>query len=231
MLPAFSTTTAKDSVVANIVMMASMATYFTYACCVCCGIPSVTLLGKKSDYELILSRLNKLRSYGKEPTQFADLLTPILKHFILSFDAPESAAVTDFWGRIFSHYMSGSGANTYSGWITAFAFWDEDGKSLYARDNPERDKLSAHSDQHCPRLWLDRVGYHRISDEEVPTGFCTAPVTIKFTNGRSEIQATILAGSIGFECSSSGAEMADGNKGLDTVQPSSAWWMFEDRKE
>jgi len=43
-----------------------------------CGIPPVTLLGEKADYELILARIPKLATYGKEPSEFAELLTPIL---------------------------------------------------------------------------------------------------------------------------------------------------------
>lgn len=118
-LPAFSTTTEQDVVVASIVMMASMQNYFDYGCMITCGLPSVTLLGQKEDYELILHRLDKLRSYGEEPTQFANLLTPIIKRFIRSFDDPKSEETLDFWNRIVTSWNMGSGADHYSGWITA----------------------------------------------------------------------------------------------------------------
>ena len=39
-----------------------------------CGIPSVTLLGEKDDYEQILMRLEKLCEYGSEPTTFCNML-------------------------------------------------------------------------------------------------------------------------------------------------------------
>jgi hypothetical protein len=106
MMPAFSTSESHDIVVASIVMMASMQKYFSYSCCTMCGLPSVTLLGEKADYELILRRLNKLRSYGKEPNIFVDLLTPVLKRFVRSFEAPEAEDVLDFWNRIFSEWSS-----------------------------------------------------------------------------------------------------------------------------
>ena len=171
-MPAFTTTTPHDTVIASIVMMASMQKYFSYGCSFTCGIPSVTLLGDKADYELILQRLEKLRSYGKETTLFADLLTPVVKRFILSFDEPESAEVKDFWNRIFSKWNMGSGADYITGWITAFMFWDEDGKMLYGE---QRSELLA---EQLPPLTLDGITYHTISDDAIPPGFATVPVDI-----------------------------------------------------
>ena len=40
--------------------------YFSYKCCLTCGIPQVTLEGTKEDWERILSRLEKLKEYGVE---------------------------------------------------------------------------------------------------------------------------------------------------------------------
>ncbi|CAG8976784.1 hypothetical protein HYALB_00008443 [Hymenoscyphus albidus] len=73
-MPKFTTTTKHDQVVASIIMMATMQKYFSFKCSIGCGIPSVTLLGEKAYYELILKGLDKLRSLGIEPTQFADVL-------------------------------------------------------------------------------------------------------------------------------------------------------------
>lgn len=115
-MPAFSTTTQDDEIVASIVMMASLQKYFEYKFSFACGLPSVTLLGEKSDYELILHRLDKLRSYGEEPTKFADLLTAVLKRFIRSFEKPEDEEIIDFWNRIVSSWQLGSGMDYYSGW-------------------------------------------------------------------------------------------------------------------
>jgi hypothetical protein len=66
-MPAFSTTTSHDTDVASIVMMASMQKYFSYySCAFICGIPSVTLLGEKADYELILRRLENSAPMAKK---------------------------------------------------------------------------------------------------------------------------------------------------------------------
>jgi hypothetical protein len=81
-MPAFSTTTPNDIVVVSIVMMGLMQTYYKYRIFAQCGLPSVTLLGEKSDYELIARRLEKLCTYGNQPTEFCRLLQPILRRFI-----------------------------------------------------------------------------------------------------------------------------------------------------
>lgn len=217
-MPAFSTTTSHDVVVASIVMMASMQKYFSYTCMMTCGLPSVTLLGEKADYQFMLQRLEKLRSYGEEPTLFADLLTPILKRMILSFEEPESKEVVDFWNRIFSSYNMGSGSDDYNGWITAFMFWDTDGKMLYRR----KEWL----DKDLPPLTLDGVTYPTISEDDVPPGFCTVPV--KIDEYGHIIEAEMLAGSVGWDWDSSGGAVANSEQGsMDTIQARSGWWIYE----
>jgi hypothetical protein len=60
-MPAFSTTTKSDQATASIIMMSAMQKYFSYGCCIRCGLPSVTLLGTKRDWEEMLQRLERLR--------------------------------------------------------------------------------------------------------------------------------------------------------------------------
>jgi len=88
-----------------------------------CGIPSITLLGEKSDYESLLARLGKLSIFGQEPHTLCRLLTPILTHFVNVFDAPP---VPEFWNKI-CHYKGGSGGPYIGGWITAFCAWNTRG--------------------------------------------------------------------------------------------------------
>lgn len=184
-----------------------------------CGLPSVTLLGEKSDYELILHRLDKLRSYGEEPTQFANMLTAVIKRFTQSFDDPKGAEVIDFWNRILSSWHIGSGMDYYSGWITAFMFWNKDGKSNYI---PYREKKINH-------LTLDGVTFGVVDMDDVPRGYCEVPVSID-DNG-TQIKAEMMAGSIGMEWTSrDGANPKDKDK-LDTVQPSSGWFIYEQPEE
>lgn len=129
-MPNWTTTTYDDVTVASVLMMGTLQKYFSYRMKLICGIPTVTLLGERADWEDILKRLDTLPELGDEPAMFATLLRPVLRHFVASFDPEPSPAVKDFWSKI-AHQTGGSGPYFLSGWITAFCFWDEDGKSLY----------------------------------------------------------------------------------------------------
>ncbi|OAL53061.1 hypothetical protein IQ07DRAFT_350920 [Pyrenochaeta sp. DS3sAY3a] len=245
-MPSFSTTTSCDRTVAAILMMGSMQKYFSYRMTMCCGIPSVTLLGTREDWENIWDRLDKLSSLGDEPRVFGTQLAPILRNFIASFDSPLDPSTLAFWGRIAHEHNMGSGPTYLSGWITAFTFWDEKGKCMYGDvrgPGPSR-----------PGCELDGVKYHRIDISDVPAGYASVPVTV---DDNGEIYHTkMLAGSFGISATSSGA-LTDASSdhansrsyryddtgrlvpvvfipqdptepaALDTVQPMSGWLMYE----
>lgn len=130
-MPDFSTSTKEDETVASIIMMGAMQKYFDYKFNLCCGLPSVTLLGKQSDWVNILDRVEKLNEWGEEPTLWCSLLRPVLARFVVSFTQPASREIRDFWNKIAHHHSQGSGPRYYSGWITAFCFWNDDGELLY----------------------------------------------------------------------------------------------------
>jgi hypothetical protein len=124
-MPDFSTTDDNDRVVAGIVMMGTLQKYYDYTVGIICGFPTVELLGDRADYDAILSRVDKLEQYGDEPAQFAALLRPVLRRFILSFDDPAADDVIRFWRTAFDQDDSICGIDRWTGWITAFCFWDE----------------------------------------------------------------------------------------------------------
>lgn len=77
-MPNFSTMTETDTVVASVIMMADLQQYFKYQFDpIFCGLPSVTLLGEKADWQKIERRLEKLASFGEQPTQWLALLKPV----------------------------------------------------------------------------------------------------------------------------------------------------------
>ncbi|KAK8103197.1 hypothetical protein PG984_016343 [Apiospora sp. TS-2023a] len=80
--PDFSTTTKDDIVVANIMMMGALQAYFRYVCRITCGIPSVTLLGIKQDYEEILRRLENVGYGHVEMNKVASGFTKVPVHLI-----------------------------------------------------------------------------------------------------------------------------------------------------
>jgi hypothetical protein len=105
-LPAFTTTTKSDQATASIIMMSAKQKYFSYGCSMVCGLPSVTLLGTKGDWQKMLSRLERLKTFGEEPTLWYGLLKPAFTKFVETFDDPESVQIKDFWQKI-AHYSGG----------------------------------------------------------------------------------------------------------------------------
>lgn len=63
-LPGFTTTTKCDQAVASILRMSAMQKYFSYECVLYCGLPSVTLLGEKEDWEKLGQKLQRLPIFG-----------------------------------------------------------------------------------------------------------------------------------------------------------------------
>ncbi|KAJ7878939.1 hypothetical protein B0H13DRAFT_2346264 [Mycena leptocephala] len=98
--PAFTTTTANDTTVSAVLLMATLKKYFTYIIMLGgCGIQRVTLDGEQSDWVDILGRLERLKEYGLETATWYHLLRPVIDRFVAAFDDPASAANVDFWQR------------------------------------------------------------------------------------------------------------------------------------
>jgi hypothetical protein len=76
--------------------VSAMQKYLAYACDLMCGLPSVTLLGEKRDWEEIFNKSHRLRAFGAGPTLWHDLLQPALKRFVETFDDPDGAGTKDF---------------------------------------------------------------------------------------------------------------------------------------
>lgn len=255
-MPAFTTTTKDDETTAAIIMMGTLQKYFNYFCCSSCGLPSITLKGSKADWEKILSKIDKLEDYGEEPTIWSGLLKRVLERFVMTFDDPTSEEVLNFWQRIVHENNMGSGPSYLSGWITAFCFWNQEGKLLYkdpgpkTKNNKEPDPnhsfnrpkeglMKAHAispnqrekgwnDRRSPYLEIEGTRYHTLDLDEIPAGYGSVPV--KFDDNGYRFEAIMVAGSVGFNATSSGKPLADGKIGKDTLQPVTGWWMFEKKK-
>ncbi|KAJ5542497.1 hypothetical protein N7535_004919 [Penicillium sp. DV-2018c] len=256
-MPDFSTTTASDKVVAAVLMMGSMKQYFTCSSLLeCdCGIPAVTLLGKKEDWALMARKITGLRILGDEPSRFAQLLQPVLNNFAAAFDTHHRRDAERFWGKCVYNTKADRRANeqTYlKGWITVFCFWDKDGKLSYPEDihapsSPEFQEAESQFSLFHPLL-------RRVRMDSIPVGYSTMPVTVN-DNGH-EYKIGLLAGSIGIKATSSGRmlecleeQLEEGQlhnpsqpsndmgssqpaagthrRGRDTIQPVSGWFVYE----
>lgn len=250
-MPDFSTTTESDNVVAAILMMGTLQKYFSYSMTLCYGIPSVTLLGERKDWVSIVEKLDKLHRLGDEPPRFAQLLRPVLNHFVQSFDSPDSPEVLSFWSKC-AHESSGSGPHWLTGWVSTFCFWNEEGKlcfgeSIHPVPSPAFEARNT-------EFGLNDVLSRRVDTAEIPSCFASVPVTVD-DNGKI-YDAVMLAGLVGIQATSSGEMLDDTTHhqeshrfrrgpngewepiiytpspateeaGLDSIQPLSGWWMYE----
>jgi hypothetical protein len=143
-LPRFSTTTPTDTVVASVLMMATLKSYFRYEFSTRCGLPRVTLLGEQDDWLDIFHRVDKLASYGAEAAAWRDLLKPVLARFVQAFEpgCAESEENVDFWQRVVHVGPNQSGGQRLSGWLTAFCAFDDKGAWVGPAQEDERPKCS-----------------------------------------------------------------------------------------
>ncbi|KAF7305878.1 hypothetical protein HMN09_00742000 [Mycena chlorophos] len=235
-VPNFSTTTVKDTTVAAIVLMATLKSYFEYVFCEWdCGIPSVTLLGERADWENLLGRAEKLKEYTLETIAWYHLLVPVLTRFVRAFDDPEAESNVDFWQRMVDIRPGGSGPSACRGWIAAFCVFNDKGEWIgpelklgYQQTSTPRESLPAKDfwDAYLARkvdtstLPLDGTPYHVLDPANIPPCYAEVDVLLKYVSGQ-QIQTTMVAGVVAAQVGSS----SDGSR--DVLKPMAGWWMFE----
>ncbi|KAJ6527129.1 hypothetical protein B0H19DRAFT_970045 [Mycena capillaripes] len=243
-IPRFTTTTANDTTVSAVLIMATLKAYFSYGLSRACGIPQVTLDGEKADWVDILGRLEKLKEYGVETIAWYHLLRPVITRFVAAFDAPSSPENVDFWQRIAHHHNQMSGEDDYSGWITAFTAFDVDGKWIgngldlvrqmsalpcAAQEPPELmtaqqfwATYAGSSVRHD--LVLDGTPYNRINRKKVPAAY--AEVDVKLDDDGEMFDCIMVAGLVGTQVTASGDLVLSATGKDDVVRPLSGWWIF-----
>ncbi|KAF5319356.1 hypothetical protein D9619_008675 [Psilocybe cf. subviscida] len=224
-LPDFTTTTTHDTVASAVMMMSTLKAYFSYKMDLMCGIPSVTLEGKKEDWEKLLTRIDRLSIFGREPEAWSAMLRPILTRFVQAFDGDPGA---DFWNHVCHYQSMGSGSDVLSGWITAFCVWDEHGKwmgSSSVEDTLGKVKELSNrgtsvppsivSDSRHLKLEVDGIPYPIVEVDSIPPGF--GEVDVKLDDNGEELDCMMVAG-----------HMATRIEGLskDMIRPHPAWFMF-----
>ncbi len=185
--PNFSTTTQDDLMTSNILMMGLMKQYFRYAGGIICGLPSVTLLGELSDWEALLAKLDRLPDFGPGPAEYKQRLLPVLSRFVSSYKNPDSRETRSFWNQIVRSSRSGTcGAPPVmiTGWITAFFFWNGEGRD-FARGSSSSS------------VELDGYRYPWLDPSELPIGYAGAPFTMMDYGGMGKFPAYVVAGTLG----------------------------------
>ncbi|EFY94522.1 DUF4419 domain protein [Metarhizium robertsii] len=223
--PGFTTSTRNDNITAAILTMGIMQHYFEYLDGITCGIPSVTLLGTRSDWNKLYKKLDHLADFGTEPAQFASNLKPIIKKFIQTWDESDSPEVKAFWNQIVTKTQDGGGCDgsgaIVSGWITGFIHWTSEG-ALYSPDSlglPDVDPNKV--------VRLDGIEYNQVPLSLIPVSYATAPIQsdFRFPFGQDSTQLFALAGNIGIKRTISSPIVEGGNPQV-LAEPLSSWFIY-----
>jgi hypothetical protein len=172
----FSTTTPTSRIVSKVVLMGAMKNYFSYKMELCCGLPAVTLLGNKADWQKIRSRVDRLATWkSPELTTWSAVLGHVMDHFVNAF---EGKVDTNWWNRIAHRTGGGSGPRYLEGWILSFIPWNDNGQFVLN----SLDKITSSG------------AYGQMNTNDVPRSCVEVPVVID-DNGRV-YNTTFYAGAI-----------------------------------
>jgi hypothetical protein len=182
LLPAFSTTTETSMAVAQIVLMGSVKTYFSFHLDTFCGIPEIILEGTTRDWEGVASRARSLEQF--DLGWWTRVLVPILEEFVA---ATRGNANVAFWRCLYKREQM-SGGPYVDGWINAFfpyVLGDRVGEPR------TRSRIFGHDRINTPTFWCDdeqkegrpgAVGtaarvFDTATTARLPTGLARCPFT------------------------------------------------------
>jgi hypothetical protein len=170
------------------------------------GIPSITLLGTRSDWKTILDKLDPLLSlkFGKEPAIYGAMLRPVLSRSVETFDKPHDAGVRQFWSDIVTsspkQSLCHNTTDLVSGWINVFHYWDGAGDRLTnvaPSFNYSASKPTEHAQSDA--LVLDNITYPWRRLRSLPASYSHLPIYMFGDTGglrRSQLLVGMLVKSV-----------------------------------
>ena len=196
--PGFSTSSPDDYLTAVVLMMGLMSTFFEYSADEICGLPSITLLGTKADWERLLAKTDRLTDFGKELSQYKSRLRPILTRLVDTFEDPYHPETKAFWdqfvhAKIKHDNQCGKPPLEYSitSWIMGLFYWN-------SRGEPDRKFLGLYAQPGV--VVLDGIRYGQCFLEDLPVGYCEVDLKSPKREGQAEEDRQhnwLIAGSIG----------------------------------
>ncbi|KAK5661888.1 hypothetical protein OQA88_9997 [Cercophora sp. LCS_1] len=224
--PHFSTTNDDTVMAAHLVMLGFEKTDFVYDSPVLCGLPSVTLQGEERDWVALVDKLEKFEKLGEEAVRYGERLMPVLKRFVQAFKEPEGKETKEFWnGMVKAEGAGQCGGKPFNieGWITAFHYWDVDGKA-YGREKGS--------------YVLDGYAYPSLNIRTLPSGYAKGMFIIRNYGGSPRYRAYAISGVLGKRIDAGAPEeyvRLLEEKGLagtynetehSTLRPLSSWALF-----
>ena len=216
----------------------------------------MTLDGEKSDWEILLARIDRLNTLGPKTNTWASMLRPVLERIIKSFDTfKESSDVTsesekqelrEFWNSIACYYGGGSGPTWLSGWITVFCPFNSEGEWIDLtcapgtspppiREDAIGKDISRFSQSCHPKslreagvaLVLDGQYFPIIDSRKVPSGFVELDLLVN--DDFTYLDSVMVAGQLGGKILDLKGDIGEGNlfEGKeDKLGIASGWFLF-----
>ncbi len=220
--PGFSTTKSIHETISTMMLMSSTQKYFSYSCICCCGIPSVTMTGTVSDWELLLEKAKEIEKYDcgdGEMVIWSKMLLPILEKFV---ESANGNVDDDWWGRICKRIRLGSGGESgLNGWLAVFTAYS---KQKYF-EGKDLDFYKPVEEKRNPNTICYYSDDQRIEKEspwptvlwnDICLGYCEVPMKV-IDIDETEYKTTIVAGHTGMICNGK------------TVKPCPTWRIIEEQ--
>lgn len=173
----FSTSTEKDKLISNMTLMSSMKSYFDYAFQLSCGIPKLIILGKRSDWHKLYSKIYYFLKLEEKPlNKWICLILEVIEKILNYFDGKEDK---EFMKNICKYTNPGSGTPYIDGWITLFTAIDENGKFIDDSDS----------------FYIKQIKkYQTVKTSNILSGSVIVPVKVYDINGDFMFDVNIYGG-------------------------------------
>ncbi|KAJ7628769.1 hypothetical protein FB45DRAFT_44023 [Roridomyces roridus] len=242
-LPKFSTSQPNDMVAASTLLMTTSGssavvgeTSLTHTETKHRGIRQVTLEGLRTDWQLILNKLEMLKGHGIPAIAWFHLLHPVISQLVDLFDSP--SVTPAFWKTVIHREGFGGKEPRLTGWITAFCAFSCDGQFLGPKLESPKRPVKNPAELPSSRFWsayapsledrhvmgIGGVNYPYFGISTLPTSHAAVNITVKLHESTS-VPYQIVAGLMGVGFSSSG-KSTDPQRLNDVVRPVVAWWII-----
>ncbi len=160
MLPGFSTATAEADIAAMVSFMDAASPYYRYTVETLCGIPEIRLLGTAADWQKLKVAVAQLaEAFDGHLHAYFQHLLPVVN--TLASQANGEPQDDDFWKSIYKHH-SGSGSETFNGWLSAFVNYVQVNGALVAKNEAAFDwkNIDAENCWRMPGIAVGAVPSH-----------------------------------------------------------------------
>jgi hypothetical protein len=125
-VPEFSTTTDIERIVGQCTVMDCFKEYFSYNCCIYCGIRGVNLRGTHEDWYTLRDKYIKIKEIIPELKWWYKYFDVIIDMFVqmrtlsVKGEIQANKKIVDLWSRAITEIPYGSGMPRISGWVQLF---------------------------------------------------------------------------------------------------------------